>query len=237
MAQAAIFLVYITGHPGSGKTTTAHALLNILEQRRNLSVHLFSDKNRPSPIRWLTATWWVVRHSKTLVRTAILIQQGRRDRNLRIVARSFVRATRLMLSQFALVSSIKQRVADIVIADEPPLHRLWTAIFPANRPLSVPLLATVVSELLNFRALECTTLYVALTPPPDVCVDRFTKRRLETSRFDFSTNKCLISSVLADDVYPSIQRAVNSASELTCRLNVDSQHEQSVLSEIARRVG
>jgi hypothetical protein len=227
-----VIVVYITGYPGSGKSTLAHALLKRLGKTSATSAQLFSDKKTWPITYWPLAVCWLLKHAHVLAKVTRLIHTSKDGLPVRGRSRSFVRAARIMLSQFSLLASIQRARGEIIISDEPPLHRLWTAMFPVTGDISIPLLRAVVDHLVSPLALPCKTIHLRLAPPCEICVSRFMQRRLATSRFDVNTNDALIASFLDDELYPTLQEVANFGSEVT----VNDEKREEVLAAVANRV-
>jgi hypothetical protein len=228
-----VIVVYITGYPGSGKSTLAQALLDLPAETTSTSARLFSDKKSWPIMQWPLAACWLVKHAHVLAKAACLIQASKGVVTLRGRFRSFVRAGRIMLSQFSLMMWISHARGGIIISDEPPLHRLWTAMFPVTGKISMPLLRAVVQHLVSPLALSCKTIHLRLAPSHETCVNRFMQRHLVTSRFDVNTNEALIASFLNDELYPTLQDLANFGPDVT----VVDQKREEIVAAVAKVVG
>jgi hypothetical protein len=229
-------LIYITGYPGSGKTTFANALMDALLSSGARSIDRFSDKDQLLKSSWLEKGLWLCQNLLLVLRATLLIKRTAKGRTgLATDARSVLRACRIVLCQLALKRAADKDCPAIIVADETPVHRLWTALFPAKGTASLQSLDLVVNSLLSNQVLPCKIVFIWLPTSQALCAERFAGRALVTSRFNAGTDQSLIADFLTDKVYANIHAAARRASNPQICFPATAR-QSDLLAHIVRKV-
>lgn len=199
-------LVFISGYPGSGKTHFADSLLKSLQEGEQLKNR--ACKFKEVQLRWqsrpLSLMWRCVRHVWLLVCVSALLQSAKGVMNVRTFPQTLKDAVRITSSHSSYLALLQDPPTQIVLIDEPPWHKLWIKIFPNLNGPWIGVFNYVIQQLLPPKCANVSSVFIQLTVPRDLYLERIKNRDSPGSRFNNKTDDELLKKLQGDQIYPLI---------------------------------
>lgn len=205
----ALAVVYFGGAPGSGKSTIAHFMAQLIESRLGLRVtRVDFDRSGRRKLTVAEAFRICLREPILVAQLSSLFRHTRRSFSRPTVFRSLNRAI-LTAREMLLLQSMQHLPDDeVVLVDEAIWHRLWSRLFPVDCLPRRAALQDAISRLLPRRA--DSIIIVDVVVPRSVCKRRI-MGRLDGGRFSSSSPAAWLAQFESDALYDELRRTVRNA--------------------------
>ncbi len=202
-------VVYLSGPPGVGKSTTAQLLVGLIESRLGFRAIQFDRGTHVR--RRLTAldVLAICTHEPVLViRLTRLFQSAKGGVSPVTALRSLNRAM-LAVRRMLMLRAVES-IADhhVVLIDEPIWHTLWSQLFPVDRAPCTKQLENTLPRMLPRRS--DNAIIVDLGLHRSACRSRISARS-GGGRFSSSSDELLLSRFEADTLYDQLRKIVGDA--------------------------